>query len=205
MTIEKKQHGYNFKFPATEEGYKFVEEIKKNLNKDSYKVTVRFSGPDSGGYVKKDEATHLRIYITSLREEDNPWKTINILTKLYNKGAKHYKEQTKVRELLHDVGVDLKQENELLNKLIRNEGTKVKNLNKIVKEQTKQLGVLGYASKKQTELEEENRLLTTKLSILNSYIKSMSNSSHNPSRRISGLKEVAKTIDSLNTNKVQVK
>ena len=85
MTIEKKQHGYNFKFPATEEGYKFVEEVKKNLNKDSYKVTVRFSGPDSGGYVKKDEATHLRIYITSIREEDNLWK-------MYDKGAKHYKD-----------------------------------------------------------------------------------------------------------------
>ena len=166
MTIEKKQHGYNFKFPATEEGYKFVEEVKKNLNKDSYKVTVRFSGPDSGGYVKKDEATHLRIYITSLREEDNLWK-------MYDKGAKHYKdlyykEQTKVRELSNKVNEK-------------------------------------YASKEQTELEEENRLLTTKLSILNSYIKSISNSSHNPSRRISGLKEVAKTIDSLNTNKVQVK
>ena len=163
MTIEKKQHWYNFKFPATEEGYKFVEEVKKNLNKDSYKVTVRFSGPDSGGYVKKDEATHLRSYITSLREEDNLWK-------MYDKGAKHYKdlyykEQTKVRELSNK----------------------------------------QYASKEQTELEEENRLLTTKLSILNSNIKSISNSSHNPSRRISGLKEVAKTIDSLNTNKVQVK
>ena len=77
--VEKQQHGYNFKFEANEEGYKFVEDVKKNLNKDSYKVTVRFSGPDSGGYVRKDEATHLRIYITSLRESDsiNPWHWFN--------------------------------------------------------------------------------------------------------------------------------
>ena len=169
MTIEKQQHGYNFKFPANEEGYKFVEEVKKNLNKDSYKVTVRFSGPDSGGYVRKEDATHLRIYITSLRACDSidKWHWVH-------KGAEQARESNK--QLIVQLKSELREANEKLQNVdtlvaLNNEGT----------------------------LQEENELLKGKLSLLTSYIKSIGNSSHNRSRRIEGLKEVTKTINKISS------
>ena len=79
--MPNKQEGLMFRVPATQAGEEFIANLKPYLNKDSYKLTKRYTGPRPHGTPQgstlKENATSMRVYVKSQREEDNPWKYIN--------------------------------------------------------------------------------------------------------------------------------
>ena len=59
------------RIPADLHGERFVEDLKRYLNKDTYNIKVRYTGKrknPSAGHTRKSDATSMRIYIT----ENNP-------------------------------------------------------------------------------------------------------------------------------------
>ena len=81
MPNKNKQERLMFRVPATQEGEEFIANLKPYLNKDSYKLIKRYTGPRPHGTPQgatlKENATSIRVYVKSQREEDNPWKYIN--------------------------------------------------------------------------------------------------------------------------------
>ena len=66
MTIKnKKIEKFLMRVPMTLEGERFVEDLKRYLNKDTYKVITRYTGKRPNKYsahTRKKDATSLRIY-----------------------------------------------------------------------------------------------------------------------------------------------
>ena len=70
-----KQEKLMFKVPANKEGRNFLTNLRKNLNTDSYSIWTKYTGPRPRGTsqhsTSKENATFIRIYVESKREEDN--------------------------------------------------------------------------------------------------------------------------------------
>jgi len=70
-----KQERWVFRLPSNEEGDKFLKDMHKYLNKDSYKVSRKFTGPRPWGTnpasTLKANATSVRVYVDSKRANDN--------------------------------------------------------------------------------------------------------------------------------------
>ena len=73
--MPNKQEGLMFRVPATQAGEEFIANLKPYLNKDSYKLTKRYTGPRPHGTPQgstlKENATSMRVYVKSKRDEDN--------------------------------------------------------------------------------------------------------------------------------------
>ena len=69
---KNKQHLLTFRVPATKEGYELVGQMRKALNKDSYKMRTLYSGKRPKGTPQattlKKNAESIRVYIDSLIE-----------------------------------------------------------------------------------------------------------------------------------------
>ena len=70
---KNKQHLLTFRVPATKEGYELVGQMRKALNKDSYKMRTLYSGKRPKGTPQattlKKNAESIRVYIDSLIED----------------------------------------------------------------------------------------------------------------------------------------
>ena len=70
-----KQERLMFRVPNTEEGRADLDRIKKSLNKNSYFLRTKFTGPrpkgTSGYNTSEANATSIRVYVESKRPEDN--------------------------------------------------------------------------------------------------------------------------------------
>ena len=73
--MPNRQEKLMFRVPATQQGDEFIAKLKPYLNKDSYKVSKRYTGPRPKGTsaieTLKENATSVRVYIESKRDEDN--------------------------------------------------------------------------------------------------------------------------------------
>ena len=70
-----KQEKLMFRVPNTKEGRHDLHRIKKSLNNDSYSIWTKYTGPRPKGTPQastlKENATSIRVYVDSKREEDN--------------------------------------------------------------------------------------------------------------------------------------
>ena len=70
-----KQDKLMFRVPANKEGRNILHNIKKSLNADSYSLRTMYTGPRPKGTpqasTREENATSIRVYVESKREEDN--------------------------------------------------------------------------------------------------------------------------------------
>jgi len=92
------QERWMMRVPATPRGEKFLTELKRYMNRDSYKVLRVYSGPRPKGTspysTLKENATSTRIYIDSKREEDNPLRSIE-----YGQRIQKHQDAEKIRDV----------------------------------------------------------------------------------------------------------
>ena len=93
-----KQERWTLRVPATQQGEKFITQLKRYLNKDSYKVSKMYTGPRPKGTspyaTRKENATSIRIYVDSKREEDNPLRTIE-----YGRSIQKYQDDKRIEDV----------------------------------------------------------------------------------------------------------
>ena len=68
-----KQERWMFRLPSNGDGETFFKEMRKYLNKDSYKVSKMYTGPRPEGTspyaTRKENATSVRIYVDSTQAD----------------------------------------------------------------------------------------------------------------------------------------
>ena len=199
MVAEKKstQHKLSFRFPANEEGFEMVKQMRKAVNKDSYKFRTLYTGkryPSGAGTTKKENAETIRVYLDSKRPSDNIWSaTLQSYDKGYEKGYERGKLDVQEEQYDWDTRMTqkVKEAEDKVSSLLVENDLLLKNLSKIAKESNDDFdGLLESTNEK------EFNILKSKLLLINAYIGAIENKD-NYSRRIEALKQVVNTINSI--------
>ena len=195
MVAEKKstQHKLSFRFPANDEGFEMVKQMRKAVNKDSYKFRTLYTGkryPSGAGTTKKENAETIRVYLDSKRADDDVW---GIQSEAYNKGYERGKLEVQEEQYDWDTRMTqkVKEAEDNVSSLLVENDLLLRNLTKIAKESNDDFdGLLESTNEK------EFNILKSKLLLINAYIGAIENKD-NYSRRIEALKQVVNTINSI--------
>ena len=64
--VKMKPAKFQMRIPADKHGFRLVEDMKMSLNRQGYKLIIRYSGKRRtyfGGHTRKEDATSMRVYI----------------------------------------------------------------------------------------------------------------------------------------------
>ena len=99
-----KQERWAFSLPATQQGHDFIKQLRKFINSDSYSVVTKYTGPRPNGTSRyattKANATSIRVYVESKRDEDNTFLSIQ-----YGRKIQSYQDNLrldKIEEILNE-------------------------------------------------------------------------------------------------------
>ena len=152
-----------FRLPATDEGFDLVKQMRKALNKDSYKMRTLYTGKRPHGhtpYTLKKDAESIRVYIDSKMPVSKPSdeEARSLYMEGFNKGKAKSKEwspyHTEVR------------------KQLREREDEVEQLKKEVEEQAKRID----NSPSYNRLKVENRVLKLEIDRLNARVEEIEHS-----------------------------
>jgi len=200
MVAEKKstQHKLSFRFPANDKGFEMVKQMRKAVNKDSYKFRTLYTGkryPSGAGTTKKENADTIRVYLDSKRTDDDVW---GIRSEAYNRGLE-------AGRIEAEVAIQ-KEHFEMAQLLKETEKEGVNLSNRLSSAEEKMTQIETHFEDGLTELdtgsflkdtnEKGFNILESKLLLINAYIGAIENK-NNHSRRIEALKQVVYTINSI--------
>ena len=99
-----KQERWAFRLPATQQGHDFIKQLRKFINSDSYSVVTKYTGSRPKGtsqfVTSKENATSIRVYIDSKRDEDNTFLSVQ-----YGRKIQSYQDSLrldKIEEILNE-------------------------------------------------------------------------------------------------------
>ena len=194
MVAEKKkqQHRLSFRFPATDEGFELVKQMRKGVNRDSYNMRTLYTGkrvPSNAGSTRKENAESIRVYLDTKIDSENPFKQ---RSQGYRDGLKRGREEA-LKELEEAYSI---QENRLMTLTTENEYYKQRN-ESLEKLHFSNDPVNSEVDKVVSNFnEKEFTLLASKLSLIFAYIGAIENKD-NYSRRIETIKQVVKVINNI--------